>query len=151
MVIGLNKFAYIYYSFCWRFMNNSVGASSEQTGKGTCGFATHVHFFSGVIFQVACVLTRRSKFVIIYVFSWQYQAYLRASEAVCTFHFANLIFVFSGKVGSVGSVNPRTGRPRSKSLALISEFNPELSWMNCTPYMTPMLVLGENGTFVFPT
>ena len=32
-VIGLNKFAYINYSFCWRFMNNSVVASSERTGK----------------------------------------------------------------------------------------------------------------------
>ena len=33
-VIGLNKFAYINYSFCYRFMNNSVVAFSERTGKG---------------------------------------------------------------------------------------------------------------------
>ena len=39
-MIGLNKFAYINYSFCCRFMNNSVVVSWEWTGKGARGFAT---------------------------------------------------------------------------------------------------------------
>ena len=39
-VIGLNKFAYKKFSFYWRFMNNSVVASSVRTGKGVHGFAT---------------------------------------------------------------------------------------------------------------
>ena len=50
-VIDFNKCADIKYSFCWRFMNNSVVVSSERTGKGARGFTPHV---CGVFFG-SCV------------------------------------------------------------------------------------------------
>ena len=51
-VIGLNKFAYRIYSFCWRFMNNLEVASSERTGKGAWPSPLAGVVFSGVFLIV---------------------------------------------------------------------------------------------------